>query len=244
MTTPAQTYGIDFEVPAGTPASAPEFAAFTVPGGAVTTVRLTVPTGHNGLTGFALFLAGTAVIPYGGDSWVIASGQEFVFQVNREVPDGQLQVAGYNTGTYPHTFHVLADWVPALAPQGATAVLSTSDQTTAATDQAVGQLVGYGPDDTTDVDQDLADLDTSDLDEDTSADTGEIPAVADLSEPETPDQTTADLSAAPVDTTPLAAPVAFAAAAPAKGPPTVPAPPKPKPKPKPAPARKTVPRKK
>lgn len=135
-----QPIGADFTVPAGTLPAAP--AVFTLPtlGNWITQLRLTVPRGHNGVTGWRLLLSGSVIVPYFGGGWVIASDEVFTFQVNRWAETGQLVMQAYNQGTFNHTFHVVADAYPTEPVPPVQAVLAGTTAADAATIAAVGAL--------------------------------------------------------------------------------------------------------
>jgi hypothetical protein len=142
-----QVVGADLTVPAGTPIAAPATLVVQNGPGWISLVRLTIPAGHNGLTGWALSLAGTLVIPYAGQSWVTGNDLHLEWPLNRWYNDGQLVVRAYNLGVFAHTFPCLLDWdaaEPGLSVEASIAANSPTGPTAAA---AVSGLTGYGPDD-------------------------------------------------------------------------------------------------
>jgi hypothetical protein len=121
---PGRVYEGDLTVPAGTPASAPVSSVVPVVLGVLKRITLEVPPGHAGLTGWMLVIAGTPVIPYGGNRWLVADGYTDSWELDQVVNPGQVMVMGYNTDIYQHTFYarvLLED----LAPPPAIAVTST-----------------------------------------------------------------------------------------------------------------------
>jgi hypothetical protein len=180
----------DLTVPAGTPQSAPVTLTVPVKQGWVGRARLTVPDGHNGLTGWQLILDGTPIIPYAGSGFIITNDAKWEFELNRDVNLGQLQVAGYNTGTYPHTFYFVVWWQAQAPAPPVTASLASSTAVPAATDQAVADLTGSDltAADLTDVTDlsagaDSTDLDTVDTSDAPEVDVSELPPAPDASAP-------------------------------------------------------------
>lgn len=141
----SRPYAADLTVPAGTPATAPVSLTVPVPTGHVTRGVLTIPDGPNGLAGWQLLLAGTPIVPYDGESWLIGNDHVYTFPIDQDVNAGQLTVSGYNTGQYPHTFHFFADWIPPGQLPGVTATLATGAAALPATDASVAAITGYAP---------------------------------------------------------------------------------------------------
>ncbi len=163
-----QPIAADLTVPAGTPKTAPVAVTVPVTGNWITKVRLIIPSGHNGFTGWQLLLAGTVVVPYTGTGWITASDHVFEFDVERWAEQGQLTMQGYNTGTYPHTFHAVADAYPQEPNPPVIASIAGSSPAAAATDSIVADFSAEPDttDETSSADTTAAppDLDTTDLD--------------------------------------------------------------------------------
>lgn len=88
--------------PVGTAIAAPQKVTIALGIVMLLAVRLTIPTGHHGLTGWRMDLANVTVVPYGGlTQWVIGDGEILDFTFESEVGLG-LQVVTYNLGQYPH----------------------------------------------------------------------------------------------------------------------------------------------
>lgn len=137
-----QLVAADLTVPAGTPASAPVSLTVPVQQGHVGRVQLTIPSGPNGLAGWALLLAGTVVIPYNGESWVIGNDHTYEWVLDRDVNEGQLTINAYNTGTFQHTFYFYAEWEAINTAGQITASISTGQPADLATTAAVSVLSG------------------------------------------------------------------------------------------------------
>lgn len=212
-----QPIAADFTVPAGTTRAAPAVLAMAVTGNWIDRVRLTIPSGHNGLTGFQLMLAGTVVVPYSGAGWIIGSDHVYEFDVKRWANPGQLVCQGYNGGIYNHTFHVVADAYPTEPVPPVSAVTVAGSPSAVSTDLAVAALTGT-PDDTTgaaaaDQSSGAPEIDTSDLDE-----LGDLPSADVDTFAPPPDVTVAPLTipAHPVDRSRLGGHQAAASAPPAR----------------------------
>lgn len=94
-------------VPAGTLRTAP--ISQTVITGLVELfdVRLLVPPGHCGQTGFAIAYNGRRILPYGDNNgWILADGERMTFDLGSEIT-AKVSMVAYNEGKYDHTFYVL-----------------------------------------------------------------------------------------------------------------------------------------
>jgi hypothetical protein len=145
----AQVVACDLTVQPGTPATAPLQATVPQAGGWISRIILVIPAGHNSLTGWALVLTGTVIVPYSGVGWIIGNDHMYEWQLDRYCNEGQLVVQGYNTGVFAHTFYFLADWDPAEPALGVTASIEASTPVSDATTSAVAGIAGPAPDDLT-----------------------------------------------------------------------------------------------
>lgn len=68
-------------------------------------VTVVIPRGHAGLTGVAVELAGTRILPFREGGWIIGDGSEMSYVVGIEVGAG-LAVVAYNQGSTVHSFHL------------------------------------------------------------------------------------------------------------------------------------------
>jgi hypothetical protein len=148
----------DMSVPAGTPETAPVQVTVPMQSGWISDCEVMIPAGHCLLTGFAVTVAGTLVVPYSGSAWVVDNDTTIKYPINRWVNQGNLVIQGFNTGIFPHKFFFRATWhVSEPMPQITTAVsgITTAEADTTA---AVAGLAAE-PDET---DTDLTGLDTTD----------------------------------------------------------------------------------
>lgn len=130
-------------VPPGTLPGVPAIAVIPNNPGYITDIVLTIPGGHDGLTGFALKLGGTLVVPYTGSQWVIGDDYTYRWKFGRWVNAGQLQALGYNAGVFPHSFYTYYEWQPNMPGLTAEASLAAATPVPAADLAAVGAITGY-----------------------------------------------------------------------------------------------------
>lgn len=98
-------YPFQVTVPAGTLSAAGFAVDLEIAHGIAQSCHLDIPTGHAGLTGWQLALAGTVILPFHSpDTFVVAEDTHLDFVLGIEV-DVQLQMLGYNTDVYDHTFY-------------------------------------------------------------------------------------------------------------------------------------------
>lgn len=139
MPVAGRIYEGDLTVPAGTPVAAPVSLAVPVDLGTLRRVTLEVPTGHAGLTGWMLLIAGTPVIPYAGNTWLVADGYTDSWELDQDINQGQVTVKGYNTDIYAHTFYARL-LIDRYTPPPAVLITSTETGGPAADLAAIGQL--------------------------------------------------------------------------------------------------------
>lgn len=106
MAAPPRIYEITFTVPAGTPSNAPVSVPWVTEDNLIVDIELEVPPGHNGLTGIRVTKGDAQLMPWGSGTWIIANNYNRVFPVGVYLPTGDVQLQGYNTGAYPHSFYL------------------------------------------------------------------------------------------------------------------------------------------
>jgi hypothetical protein len=99
-------YNWDVTIPAGTLPSAPAVIPTQFEPNAVDSIHWLFPNGCNGLVGVQIGTRTIPVIPYGGQSWIIRSGDSSGFDLSEMHTTGDWSLIGYNTGNYPHTVHL------------------------------------------------------------------------------------------------------------------------------------------
>lgn len=131
-------------IPAGTPKTAPVSVDMSFPARIVTEIDINVPPGPAGQAGFGIGSAGTIVIPYGPQQWIVTDDEKIQWPLEDYVDSGSWTFFGYNTGKYDHTFYVrfLLQLLPAGQPVttavvGQVANLAAAPTTTTTTTPAV-----------------------------------------------------------------------------------------------------------
>lgn len=112
-------YTTDFLVPAGTPLAAPLIQPVPLQDYVLTSVRIIIPDGHNGLTGISVRSAAVNIVPFTQGTYLIGNNEEVNFDYGGQVGENQLALYGYNTDIFDHAFHFrwqLADIGPAGSP--------------------------------------------------------------------------------------------------------------------------------
>jgi hypothetical protein len=93
-------------VPAGTPTSAPTSTPTVFDPGDVERIEVFIPSGHGGLTGFALFQAHNQIIPYRGGQFIVDDDDTISWPVEGFLNTGDWQLTAYNLDVNPHSFYI------------------------------------------------------------------------------------------------------------------------------------------
>jgi hypothetical protein len=93
-------------VPAGTAQASPQVTALTLTARIVQAVRVRVPPGPAGLLGWALSAAGTRILPWGANEYMIMDNEIIEWPLEGQIETGAWQLQAYNTGVYAHTVYV------------------------------------------------------------------------------------------------------------------------------------------
>lgn len=95
----------------------PQTDTFRVPLRQLVRITLTVPRGHQGLTGIEVETQGLQLVPFNQPgTFVIADESRFDWPIALQV-DGTLTAKSFNTDVWPHTFYfILYLTSPPLAP--------------------------------------------------------------------------------------------------------------------------------
>lgn len=102
----AEVRNFAVSVAAGTPQATPQVSPMTVAARIVRGVRVRVPPGPAGLVGWALSVAGTRIIPWGANEWMVQDNEVTEWQLDGQITSGAWQLQAYNTGVYAHTVYV------------------------------------------------------------------------------------------------------------------------------------------
>lgn len=101
-----RVYGIEVNVPAGTPIAIPVAFPWVTEDEIISDIEVLIPAGHNGFTGVRVRKGDVQILPYSPNTWIIANDYVRVFTLDEYIPTGDLFVEAYNVGGYPHTFHL------------------------------------------------------------------------------------------------------------------------------------------
>jgi hypothetical protein len=101
-------YPLTVVTPKATPIGAPQATPWPLEDANLLRVEITVPSGHNGLTGIRLLWANQQVIPFGNNSYLVANDRTIVVEFNDYMTASGLVVGTYNTDIYDHSHYLLA----------------------------------------------------------------------------------------------------------------------------------------
>jgi hypothetical protein len=97
---------------AKTPVAAAVSTPFPLVAGVLHSMRIQIPSGHNGVTGVRITYQGQQIMPWSNLAWLVGSGDTFTLAWDAEVMDTGLAVVAYNLDLVPHQFWLLADVTP------------------------------------------------------------------------------------------------------------------------------------
>jgi hypothetical protein len=109
-----QYWPLNPTIPAKRPASNPLVTAWPVVAGHLHRVKVMIPAGHNGNTGFRITYQGQQIIPWGNNSWLTWDGDVLDLDWDQEVMASGLAFAAWNTDRSAHQFFAYADITPDL----------------------------------------------------------------------------------------------------------------------------------
>lgn len=127
-------------VPAGTLPGSPFSQVMQLPSGIMQEVQLIIPPGHAGLTGFQMSVAGTPIIPYGGNPFIVGDDYQHSWEIGQEIEPSQVLLTGYNRDVFTHTFYVRVLWTDGSTQQPFAGNLAVNESGAAATAAAVSDL--------------------------------------------------------------------------------------------------------
>lgn len=118
-------YTVTFQ-PGTTPA-APVSNVLALPDTWVETIEILVPNGPGGQMGFALFYAGTQILPWSQTtSWLTVDNWDHAFDIDSEWSTS-FTVKGYNQGAWPHSVYLRILGLPISAYQSASATAPVAE---------------------------------------------------------------------------------------------------------------------
>ena len=103
-----RVYKTQITVPAGTLDTAPTSLAWPLEDAQLVSLEFIAPPGPSGLCGIRVKRAGTVIVPFNDNGWLIMDNDKFAFPFNEEMTATGITIEGYNTGIYDHTFYFRA----------------------------------------------------------------------------------------------------------------------------------------
>lgn len=102
--------------PAGTSIAAPLSTSWPLEDAQLKRVVITVPPGHNGLTGIRVLWSGQQIIPWANNQFLVANGRTIEVNFDDYMTIMGLVVVTYNTDVFDHTFYLEATVTDASLP--------------------------------------------------------------------------------------------------------------------------------
>lgn len=99
-------YAISVTVPANTPRAAPVDVALPLEDAQLTRFDITVPDGHNGLTGLRVLWSGQQIVPWGNNSFIVANNRTIPVAFNDYITASGVVFEAFNTDVFAHTFYI------------------------------------------------------------------------------------------------------------------------------------------
>jgi len=99
-------YYLDCLVPAGTTQAAPAQFPFPLEDATLKHGAITVPDGHNGLTGVKITWSRQQIWPWANNKFLVANNRVIPFEFGDYITVSGLVVVAYNTDIFDHTFYV------------------------------------------------------------------------------------------------------------------------------------------
>jgi hypothetical protein len=103
-------------VPAGTTEAAPQVTPWLIVQGHLKQVRVKVPAGHAGLTGYRIVYQDQQIAPWSNYFWWTTDNDTDTWQWGDEIMATGLAFQAFNTDTVPHVFWCLAEIWPTVEP--------------------------------------------------------------------------------------------------------------------------------
>lgn len=95
-----------FTIPRNTPSTAPATQALNIVDTQLVSVNVIIPAGHMGLTGLAVRLGTTRVVPWDDpNAWLRGNNEDKTFPVYTQGP-AIATLLGFNTGVLEHSFYL------------------------------------------------------------------------------------------------------------------------------------------
>ena len=97
-------YVTSLTVPAHTPSTAPASIMWLMGEESIEDIIITIPDGHNGLTGIRIIYSNQQIIPYANNQYYVGNNRVVPIRYNDYINGIGLLVQGYNDDIWPHTF--------------------------------------------------------------------------------------------------------------------------------------------
>lgn len=95
--------------PLGTAQATPVTVSLAMPPRVVNHIRVRIPPGHNGTTGFAIGSAGNPIFPSNAGQFIIGSDEVMDWDLEGQINSGAWEIRMYNTGKFDHAFYLQFD---------------------------------------------------------------------------------------------------------------------------------------
>lgn len=107
-------YPLSPVIPANTSQAAPVSTPWPLTDGILHSIKVRIPPGHNGLTGFRVTYQGQQIMPWSNFAWEIGSGTTEGYAWDEEIMASGVVLICYNTDFTAHQFFATADITPRL----------------------------------------------------------------------------------------------------------------------------------
>lgn len=94
--------------PAGTLQAAPLSSAFPLEDAIMRRLAITIPDGHNGLTGIRILRGGQQIMPWANNQYIVANNRTIPIDYDDEITESGLNVVAFNVDVFDHTFYIEA----------------------------------------------------------------------------------------------------------------------------------------
>src|SRR6266704_2049102 len=102
----SEVRAFDVLVLKGSTPAAPQISDLVMPPRLVRRIEAVIPSGVNGVLGFALGATGVQIVPVNTGEWIISSDEKLGWDLSNLIESGAWQLIAYNTGAYDHTIYL------------------------------------------------------------------------------------------------------------------------------------------
>lgn len=93
-------------IPAGTQQLGPQSTSIPLENGYLVEVEVTIPPGHNGLTGVRIEQSRQQILPWGNNSFISGDNYNRVYPINTEIGVNAIRARTYNLDIFVHTIYL------------------------------------------------------------------------------------------------------------------------------------------